>query len=37
MAVVVEGRVYDVIHCYNLGKSAFLQINYVPSQCPVTV
>ena len=39
------GRVYDVTHCYNLGRkmrsfilikclvTAFPHINYVPSQC----
>ena len=39
------GQVYDVTHCYNLGKkmrsfilikclvTAFPHINYVPSQC----
>ena len=34
---VHNGRVYDVTHCYHLGKSAFLHIHYVPSQCLVSV
>ena len=32
-----KGRVYDVTHCYNPGKSAFLHINYAPSRCLVIV